>query len=200
MDRDDQVESVYERQYNEYDASREIYLTNAVDVTTYKADENGELRPYKTYELTPDLIDRVIGKDVVIGGLYSCYCELAERSAADLGYEIRVNQTIGRADDSPVVVHVLSKPTEDLTRRFQTELTRTYVVTNKRDTVRICLNLSAVKQIYNAMIVRIENGNLGDSPFSDDIKQDFLEAINPVFKLKVLEAAFEQDVWHFEYD
>jgi hypothetical protein len=199
-DHDDEVESAYERQYDEYDASRDIYLKNAVDVTTYKLDETGELRPYKTYDLTSDFIDKVIGKDVVISGLYSCYCQVAAESLADLSDEIRVNQTIGRAEDSPVVIHVLGKPTEDLTRRLQSEITRKYLVHHKPDTVRICLNLPAVKQIYNAMILRIENATVGDSIFSEDTKEHFLEAVNPVFKLKVLEATFDRDVWHFNYD
>jgi hypothetical protein len=140
-DRDGPIEYAYEKQYHEYEASRRIYLRNAVDVTAYKLDENEKPQPYKTYELTPDLIDKVIGKEAAISGLYSCYCELAEKSPTDSDGEIRVNQTIGRAEDAPVVVHVLRKPTEDETSQFQTEITRTYLVPDQPDTMRISLNL-----------------------------------------------------------
>lgn len=194
------IESGYERQYDESEASRRIYLKNAVDVTTFKLDEHEELQPYKTYELTSDLADKVIGKDVAISGLYSCYCELAEKSASDSEDEIRVDQTIGRAEDAPVVVHVLRKPTVDETRQFQTEITRTYLIWDKPDTVRISLNLPIINQIYDSLIIRIENGTLGTQGFSENTKESFLEAINPVFKLKVLEQVFEQDVWHFQHD
>ena len=199
-DRDDPIEYAYEKQYQEYEASRRIYLRNAVDVTAYKLDENEELQPHKTYELTPDLIDKVIGKDVAISGLYSCYCEIAEKSPTDSDGEIRVNQTIGRAEDAPVLLHVLRKPTEDETRQFYTEITRTYLVANQPDTVRVSLNLPVANQIYDSLILGIENANLGDQIFSEDRKQNFLDAINPVFKLKVLEEALEQEVWHFQYD
>jgi hypothetical protein len=200
VDRDGPIEWAFEKQYDEYEASRRIYLRNAVDVTAYKLDENEKLQPYKTHELTPDVIDKVIGKDVAVSGLYSCYCELAERSPADSNDEIRVSQTIGRAEDAPIVVHVLRKPTEDETRQFQTEITRTYLVADKPDTVRVSLNLPVVNQIYDSLILRIENANLGNQTFSEESKQDFLDAINPVFKLKVLEEVFEQNVWHFQYD
>jgi hypothetical protein len=222
LDDDDPLEWAYQKQYNEHEASRRLYEAVAIDVTAYKLGKAEELQPSKTYPLTPELIGRVIGSDVAISGLYHCYCELEnasgqtideiedvertvigdanETSGENVSEEIRVRQTIGSSETAPSVVHVLRTATDEEGAKFLQETVRTYAVVGKPDTMRICLNLRAASDIYDAMLLRVEKGTVNGQQFDEKSRAVFKEAINPVFKLKVLEAALNTRLWHFASD
>lgn len=200
-DANDPVAWAYEKQFNEYDASRRLYEVIAIDVTEYKLDDSGELQPAETYPLTPELLKRaIITKDVVISGLYKSYCELEESSGVDNTEEIYVRQTIGTSDTPPSVLHSLRKATDEERQKFQNESLRTYGVAGKNDTVRICVNLRVADDLYNAMLLRVENATVNGQPFDEASRAIFLKEINPVFKFKVLEAALQIKLMNFDYD
>lgn len=191
-DEDERIESGYQYHFNKYDASRRLYEAIAIDVTAYEPDENEELQPFETRPLTPELLDRaILGTDVAIRGLYNCYCELEEDSDADSSNDLRVRQTIGVSDFPPVVLHVLREATDEEKQRFATETLRTYLVPDKPDTVRICFDLRVASELYDAMILRVENATVEEQGFSDSTRAKFLKAVNPIFKLKVLEEALQ---------
>ena len=186
-DDDDPIESAYQTNFNEFDASHRLYEAIAIDVTEYHPDENGELQPTKTHPITPELLERaILGSDVAISSLYKSYCTLEERPEISAD-EVHVLQTIGSSDTPPSVLHVLRKATEEEHERFKDETPRAYQVAGKPDTIRICNNLRIVDDLYNAMLLRVEKATVNGEEFNESTRAAFLKAINPVFKLKVLE-------------
>jgi hypothetical protein len=197
---DDRIESTYQTSFNEFDASRRLYEAIAIDVTEYHPDENGELQPTRTHPLTPELLERaILGTDVAIGGLYKSYCNLEESSQNGTG-EVRVRQTIGSSDTPPSVLHVLREATEEERQKFKDETPRAYQVAGRPDTIRICNNLRVADDLYNSMLLHVENATVNGQGFNESTRAVFLKAINPVFKLKVLEEAVQIEMTTFYYD
>lgn len=199
-DESEHIESGYEKSFNEYHASRRLYEAVAIDVTTYKPDENEKLQPAETRPITPEILERaILNTDVVISGLYKSYCELEQNSDAETD-EIYVRQTIGSSDSPPAVLHILRRATDDEQQKFQNESLRTYGVAGEQNTIRICLNLRVADDFYNAMLLRVDDATVDGQEFSESTRKTFLKAINPVFKLKVLEEALQAKVMNFDYD
>jgi hypothetical protein len=200
-DADDLVSWAYEKKFNEYDPSRRLYEAIAIDVTDYKLDESGELQPAETHPLTPKLLNRaILNKDVVISSLYKSYCELEESSGAEDTEEVRVRQTIGVSETPPSVLHALRKATDEERQKFQNESLRTYAVADNPDTIRICVNLRIADDLYNEMLLRVENATVNGQSFDEASHVTFLKEINPVFKFKVLEAALQIKLMNFDHD
>jgi hypothetical protein len=192
------VEYAYEHHFNEYDASRRLYKTIAIDVTAYESNEHEELEPVETRPITEELLQNaILNPDVVIGGLFNSYCEIEESTVSD---EIRVRQTIGSSDSAPSVVHVLRKASDEEIQQFQNDSLRAYGVPGKENTQRICLNLRVANDLYDELVVRIENATVNGREYDNSTRDDFLKVINPVHKFKTLEAALQIDLMKFKND
>jgi hypothetical protein len=192
------VEYAYESHFNEYDASRRLYKAIAIDVTAYESNEHEELEPVETHPITEELLQKaILSPDVVIGGLFDSYCELEESTVSD---EIRVRQTIGSSDSAPSVTHVLRKASDEEIQQFQNDSLRQYGVPGKANTYRICLNLRVANDLYDELVIRIENATVNGREYDDSTRNDFLMAINPVHKLKTLEAALQIERMKFKSD
>jgi len=192
------VEYAYERHFNEYDASRRLYKAIAIDATLYKLNEREELEPAETRPITEELLQAgTLNPDVVIGGLFDSYCELEESTVSD---EIRVRQTIGSSDSAPSVAHVFRKASDEEIRQFQNDYLRAYGVPGKANTERICLNLRVANDLYDELVIRIENATVNGREYDDSTRNDFLRVINPVHKLKILEAALQIERMKFKSD
>jgi len=76
----------------------------------------------------------------------------------------------------------------------------TKLFTPSREIIQLQLNLSVANDFYNLLIKRIENATLGGMAFSAYTRAAFLDAINPVYKLRVLEPLFGVRAWYFKVD
>jgi hypothetical protein len=55
-------------------------------------------------------------------------------------------------------------------------------------------------ELYDALIVNVENATAHGQQFSDANREPFLAEINPVYKLRVLEALLGVSAWGFKID
>jgi hypothetical protein len=100
------------------------------------------------------------------------------------------------------VIHLLRKPTEDESFTFRTNIVEGYFSTDEegREIIQFKLNLATAVEFYNNLLINIENASVGGKSFSDETREAFLEAINPVYKLRVLEPLFNCNAWYFKID
>lgn len=154
-------------------------------------------------ELAPEIIEklRVGTKLSVITKLYRCYCGLEKNSSSDTG-EQRIYQNIEHNSLAFNVIHTLRKPTENESYAFRTNIVRGYFSTDEdnREIIQLKLNLSTAVEYYNNLLINIENATVGGQLFADETRDAFLEVINPVHKLRVLEPLFDVNAWYFKVD
>lgn len=62
------------------------------------------------------------------------------------------------------------------------------------------LNLQAVSELYNKLVVKIENATVRGQSYNPETHNDFLREINPVHKLRILEPHLNINAWYFKID
>ena len=184
--------------YSEREADEHFYNKLILGIAGAKLDEDDEFR-----EFAPETIEKLRTgiKIGVITRLYECYCGLEKPVSPDSN-EQRVYQRIDRNSSSFSITHTLRTPTEDESYTFRTNIVKGYFSTDEDDqeVIELKLNLSIAVEFYDRLILNIENATVGGQVFSDETREAFLEAINPVYKLRVLEPLFDVSAWYFKID
>jgi hypothetical protein len=189
--------------YGEWEASEQLYDQIILEIAGVKLDKGDDFSTDQFRAFSPEIIAKVPFefKETVITVLYECWCGL-EKSAPASDAEQRVYQNLSYKSESYDVMHTLRKPTQDESYAFRTSIVKGYFSTDEknREVIQLKLNLSAAVEFYNELIINIENATLGGLPFSSETRSAFLEAINPVYKLRVLEPLFDVNAWYFKID
>jgi len=60
--------------------------------------------------------------------------------------------------------------------------------------------LQAANELYDTLVVNVENATVKCQPFNAETRDNFLKEINPVHKLRVLEPHLNINAWHFKID
>jgi hypothetical protein len=117
-------------------------------------------------------------------------------------HERRIRQSVEQGPSSFRVIHILRKPTEDESLAFRRSIVRGFFSTDEdgQEIIQLKLNLSTAAEFYDKLILNIENATVDGRQFSDGVREAFLEAINPVYKLRVLEPLFDVNAWYFKID
>ncbi len=194
---------VYETFYGEWEASEQLYDQAILEIAGVKLDKKDEFPTNEFRAFPPEIIAKVPFefKETVITVLYECWCGLDTPASADAA-EQRVYQNLSYKSESYDVIHTLRKPTQDESYAFRTSIVKGYFSTDEdnQEVIQLKLNLLAAVEFYNELIINIENATLGVRPFSSETLSAFLEAINPVYKLRVLEPLFDVNAWYFKID
>ncbi len=173
-----------------------------MEIAGVRLNKDDEFPVHEFRQFTPDIIDKLrVSKVNVITKLYECYCGL-ERPVSPDSDEQRIYQKLDFNSSSYKVIHVLRKPTEDESYAFRTNIVKGQFSTDEenREIIQLKLNLSTAVDFYNRLIVNIEHTTVGGQTFSGKTRDAFLEAINPVYKLRVLEPLFNVNAWYFKVD
>ena len=189
--------------YGEWEASKQLYDQIILEIAGVKISKGDDFPTDQFRELPPEIIAKVpFGfKETVITGLYECWCGQETPASADAA-EQRVYQNLSYKSESYDVIHTLRKPTQDESYAFRTNIVKGYFSTDEdnREIIQLQLNLSAAVEFYNELIINIGNATLRGRPFSSETRSTFLETINPVYKLRVLEPLFNVNAWYFKID
>lgn len=200
---DREGEEVWETFYGEWEASEQLYDQAILEIAGVKLDKKDEFPTDEFRAFPPEIIAKVPFefKETVITVLYECWCGLETPASADAA-EQRVYQNLSYKSESYDVIHTLRKPTQDESYAFRTSIVKGYFSTDEdnREIIQLKLNPSAAVEFYDGLIINIENATLGGRPFSSETRSAFLEAINPVYKLRVLEPLFDVSAWYFKID
>jgi hypothetical protein len=200
---EEDTKEIYEHFYGEWQASKKLYNKIILEVAGVKLNKDDDFPADKFRELPSEIIDKLWfeTKTSVITKLYECYCSL-EKPASSGGLGRRVFQKIYDNSTSFRVIHVLREPTEEESRAFRTTIVKGGFSTDEdgQEIIQLKLNLPAAAEFYKKLILNVENATVGGQPFSDETRDAFLEAINPVYKLRVLEPLFDVNAWYFKMD
>lgn len=199
---DEDATEIWEHFYGEWEASERFYNKLILEIAGVRLNEDDKFPVNQFREFAPELIENLrISKVNVITKLYKCYCGL-ETSVSSDNDEQRINQNIYHNSSSFDVIHILRKPTEDESYAFRTNIVKGYFSTDEdnQEIIELKLNLSTAVEFYNKLLINIENATVSGQPFTAETRNAFLEAINPVYKLRVLEPLFDVNAWYFKID
>lgn len=203
-DEDEEAPSeVWSPSYSEWQANEHFYNRLILEVSGFHLDKDDEFPSDEFRTLPPEIIERLAFeiKSSVISKLYRSYCEL-EGSSVPSGEQSRVHQHIDHDSSSFDVVHILRNPTQDESYDFRTNIVRGYFATDEenREVIKLKLNLPSAIHFYDRLLLGIKNATVGGRVFSGETRSKFLEAINPVHKLRVIEPLFDVNAWYFGLD
>jgi hypothetical protein len=200
---EEKEKEVWEIFYGEWEASKQLYNKIILEIAGAKLGKQDDFPTDQFRELAPEIIAKVPFefKETVITGLYECWCGL-ERPVPSDHAEQRIYQNLSYKSSSYDVIHTLRKPTQDESYTFRTNIVKGYFSTNddNQEIIQLKLNLSTAIEFYNELIINIENATVDGQPFSDEMRNAFLESINPIYKLRVLEPLFDVNAWYFKVD
>ena len=196
---DEKASEIWSPIYSEWEANELLYNKIVLEIAGIQLDDNDEFPRDQFRVLPPEMIEELQFeiKSAAIKPLYECYCEL---EASDTDQTRRIKQELaGSSSSSHNVVHILRTPTESQSVQF-----RTSIVTGEfaqddegREIINLRLNLSVANDFYSSLLERIENATVSGEVFSVERRHPFMEAINPVYKLRVLETLFGVRAWYF---
>lgn len=200
---EEEAKKVYEYTYWEWDASKGLYNKILLEVAgiPFGDDENPPADEFR--EPPPETVDKIWSqtKATVITKLYRCFCGL-EKPLSQEQPERRVYQKIYDSSKTFKIIHVLRNPSEEESLAFRTNIVKGVFSTDEegREIILLTLNLSTAVEFYNRLLLSVENAAVGGNTYSEETRDDFLEAINPVYKLRVLEPLFDVNAWYFQID
>lgn len=200
---EEKATEVYQRTYSEWRAGERFYNKLILEVAGVQLSEDDDFPADQFRELPPEIISKLWFelKATVITKLYRCYCGSEKPLRPDTD-ERRIYQSIDHGSSSFRVIHVLRKPTEGESLAFRTSIVKGFFSTDEdgRESIQLKLNLSTAAEFYNELILNIENATVDGRPYSDETRGAFLAAVNPVYKLRVLEPLFNVNAWYFKID
>jgi|SRR5262245_7787437 len=133
---------------------------------------------------------RPVHKTVAIRAMYAGSCEIeGDRDYVPIEPEIwTVRQKIGTKEDRPdyVVRHTLREPTEAERVKFRPSTT-SYIKGARKMRVQIATRLKPYVELYDALIEGVEGATVGDRPFGELNRAQFLAAIDPMWKRQVID-------------
>jgi hypothetical protein len=188
--------------YSEWTANERLYDDAVLEVAEFKlgnGDEGGvELLRSFPPDRIKDLLFEV--KSSVIRKLYRCYCELDRKQPSNS--EQSIVQYLDIDSTSFQVQHVFRQPNEEESREFRLTVVNGSFSTDEedREIINLQLKLATAVTFYDRLLIRIENGTVDGNPYDESTRDSFLQAINPVYKLRILEPLFDVDAWYFAID
>lgn len=189
--------------YSEWEANKQFYNKLILEIAGAKLDKDDDFPTDQFRELDPEIIEnlRLEIKNSVITKLYRCYCDVEKPATSDNDGQ-RIYQNINFKSSSFDVIHILRKPSEDENYTFRTNIVSGSFSTDEegKEIIQLKLNLSTAVEFYDNLLINIENATVGGQMFSDETRGAFLEAINPVYKLRILEPLFDVNAWYFKID
>ncbi len=198
---EEKVTEIWSPFYSELEANESFYNKLIQEIAGFAIDENDDLPRDEFREVTPEIIENLPFefKNKVITKLYKCWCEL-EKTGSMKETERKISQYI--SEDFLNIIHTLRSPTEDEINDFRTNIISGNFSFDdeKREVIKLKLNLSIIEEFYQKLILNIENATVNGKSFSDKTKDSFLEGMNPVYKLRVLEPLFNINAWYFAID
>jgi hypothetical protein len=200
---EEKVTEIWELFYGEWEASERLYNKIILEIAGVTLGKNDDFPTDQFRSLAPEVIAKVPFefKETVVTGLYECWCGLESPVSPD-DAEQRIYQNLPYKSSSYDVIHTLRKPTEDEGYVFRTNIVKGYFSTNEdgQEIIQLKLNLSTAIEFYEKLILNIENATVDGQPFSGGTRNAFLESINPIHKLRVLEPLFDVNAWYFKID
>lgn len=198
---DEKASEIWSPIYSEWEANEVLYNQIVLEIAGMPLDDNDEFPKDQFRVFPPEFIDNLVFeiKSAAIKPLYECYCE---PEASDTDQTRRIRQELAGSSSSHNVVHVLRRPTESQSVRFRTSIVTGEFAQDgeEREIINLRLNLSVANDFYSSLLERIENATVSGEVFSVETRQAFMEAINPVYKLRVLESLFGVRAWYFAVD
>lgn len=156
----------------------------------------------KGYRGNPDWLEltdgerarmRVSHKTKAILALYAGFCEIEsdEEDSVSIGADIwTVRQNIGIKKMQPdyIVRHTLREPIEAERAKFKRSSSSTsHVKGAKKSQVRVRTHLKAYVELYDALIVSIDDATVHGNLFGAENRAQFLAAVDPVWKRQVID-------------
>jgi len=186
---------------SEWEANESLYNKILLEIAGIHLDDNDEFPSDQFRVLPPETIEQLQFeiKSTVITELYECYCEIVKDEDEQTR---RVKQQLMISSLPQNVMHILRKPTESESLEFRTTIVTGEFAQDEegREIIQLRLNLSVANDSYNSLIQRIENATVDSRVFSAETRTAFLDAINPVYKLRLLEPLFGVRAWYFKVD
>lgn len=194
---------IYYPFYDEDDANEVLYGNLILETAGIKLHKDDTLSKNEFRKVTPELAEKVpiLWKNKVVSKLYECWCS-SDKDNLPTNDEQKITQQLVFGSKCFNVIHILRKPTEVESHHFRTNILKGYFAANEEseEVVQLKLNNSIVVEFYDRLIIKIENATVNGKHFSDEMKNAFLESINPVYKLRVLEPLFNINAWYFDVD
>lgn len=189
--------------YSEWKANEGLYDELVLEVAGFKLDDNDEF-PSDQFRALPSKRTKDIRfeiKSSVIRKLYRCHCELERRRVSNMGEQC-VYQYLEFNTSSFNVRHVFREPSAEESKEFRTTIVNGSFSTDEenREIINLQLNLATAVSFYDRLLIRVEKGTVDGRPYDDATRGSFLQAINPVYKLRVLEPLFDVNAWYFTID
>lgn len=189
--------------YSEWKANERLYENLLLEVAGFKLDDHDEF-PSDEFRALPSKLIKDIRfeiKSSVIRKLYKCYCELQRGQVSKVGEQC-VHQYLEFNTSSFNVCHVFREPSTEESKEFRTTIVKGSFSTDEenREIINLQLNLATAVSFYDRLLIRVENGTVDGRPYDEATRESFLQAINPVYKLRVLEPLFDVNAWYFTID
>lgn len=189
--------------YSELEANENFYNKIISEIAGVRLDETDDFPLDRFRQLPPETIAELrFGiKDVVITSFYESYCWL-KKSRDACENENTIRQRLSRNSKSYTVDHILRKADDAESLKFRTEIIRANKSLDEdgREIIVLKLNLQTAVELYDKLLVKIENAAVKGQPFAAETRDDFLRQINPVHKLRVLEPHLDVNAWYFKID
>ncbi len=189
--------------YSEWKANEALYDELILEVAGFKLDDNDE-SPSDQFRALPSKLIKDIRfeiKSSVIRKLYRCHCEQERGRVSNIGEQC-VYQYLDFNTSSFNVRHVLREPSTEDSKEFRTNIVNGSFSTDEenREVIDLQLNLATAVSFYDRLLIRVEKGTVDGQPYDEATRESFLQAINPVYKLRVLEELFDVNAWYFTID
>jgi hypothetical protein len=189
--------------YSEWEANRNFYNRIISEIAGVRLDETDEFPLDQFRRLSPEAIDqlRFDIKDAVISSFYESYCRL--RKTKNLAEnENLIRQQLSRNSKSYTIDHILRKVGEQESLEFRTRIIKGFKSLDEdgKGIIVLKLNLRAAVELYDKLVLKIENATVKGQVFHKETRDDFLKEINPIHKLRVLEPHLDINAWYFKID
>lgn len=202
-DDEDDATEIFNDFYSEWEANENFYNKIISEIAGIRLDETDDYPTDQFRQLPPETIAELMFeiKDIAITSFYESYCWLEKPE--NLGEnENLIRQRLSRDSKSYAVDHILRKADDAESLTFRTQIIKGYksLDEDNKEIIVLKLNLQAANELYDKLVVKIENAAVKGQPFNAETRDDFLKEINPVYKLRVLEPHLNINAWHFKID
>lgn len=200
---EERADEVFNDFYWEHDANDFLYDRIIGEIAGVRLDKDDDFPLDRFRRLPPEIIAkfRYGIKDAAIKSFYECYCWL-EKPKNPGANENLVCQRLSHWGKDFAVNHILRKATAAESSQFRTQIIEGYKLVDEddREIIVLKLNLQVADRFYDELILNVENALVDGQPFAQESRACFLGAINPVYKLRVLEAHLNIHAWYFTID
>lgn len=201
-DEDEKATEIWSPFYSEWEANERLYDQIILEIAGVRLDSNDEFPRDQFRVLPAEVISKLQfeTKSAVITKLYESYCKLG-RLTNDQDVR-RVFQELSFRSARYNILHSLRKPTEKESQEFRTTIIKGNFAQDEEEheIIEMHLDLSVATAFYDSLLLDVENATVNGETFSAETRSAFLTAINPVYKLRVLEALLGIDAWFFKVD